>query len=221
MLAAWALELPGMVPFVSIVSMLLSLGFASTQLTLGLGGVTQKVVGEMQQEEEAAREKALDDLDKKLQMDGDLRTEQMLRDLRKLTSDFRRDSLESQMPEVFKAEIQVSVQQLFDATVRSLGESWRLWSLARELSETARQPLLARREEIVEDVAKSLKTLSEILVHFRDLSVMATQNVDAMKPLEEGQTSEMADLRERLNENLEVARKADARVRASVRNVAE
>jgi hypothetical protein len=66
---------------------------------------------------------------------------------------------------------------------------------------SAREPILAQRERIVEDIYRSIRDLGNLLVALQTLSAADDTG------------SELSRIRNELNDNLDVARKVDARLR--------
>jgi hypothetical protein len=211
MTASWALDWkPGVGLFSGIAGGLCALGAFFTRLFIGGEEVTRRVAAELEREEQVARQKALDELDKKLTTsDKDPRPETALRDLRALvkaleegTSDYNRFNA------AVVVEIHSRVGQLFDHCVESLRQTDRLWQTAQQLhTASARKPILDQRERIVGEVQASIKQLSDTLV--------AIQALGADEPADR----QLSRLRDELDQSLAVARTVEERVNDLVRDV--
>lgn len=211
LLAAWTFGInSGLAIFAGIVSILGAIGVFFTRFLLGSERLGREVLEEMRQEAEMAREKALDELDRKLSADGDPRTEWSLRDLRALAKAFNEGRAKSDAlsaPTTF--DITAGVEQLFSRCALFLERTIELWYAANNTTDPeARRPLLDQRERIIEDVGKSIKQLGGILAGLQGLGVG-----DA------SEDSDLARIREELDQSLEVAKIVDKRMKSLEREL--
>lgn len=169
-----------------------------------------KVLSEMQQETQRERKRMLDELELKLIADGDARTEQCLRDLRALAKAFREGHTWSNALNVSSAfDILAGVEQLFNRCVASLERTLALGATAQDLTTPeAREPVLAQREEIIEDVGKSIQQLARILAGIQHIGTGDVQG-----------DSDLNRIREELEQSLEVARMVQKRMRSLDRQI--
>ena len=209
--AVWALDLkPGIGLFAGLAGILAACGIFFTRLLLSGEKITQEAAAELDREEQAAKQKALDDLERHLAAaDSDPRPETALRDLRALVTAFEEFQGASDDFSLSSAvDIQSMVNQLFDQCVQSLEHTAKLWQTARQLNTpAARQPILTQREKIIADVQGSIKQLSDTLV--------ALQNLGASN----GSTPELARIRDELDQSLAVAKRVDARLNSLVKDL--
>ena len=182
-----------------------SAGAFYTKLLLKGDKYAEKAIAEMQDETHGVRERALDDLETRLVADGDPRTESALRDLRSLTRAFEelRDNPELELNARSMFDIASGVQELFEQCVRSLERTLKLWHTGQELvTKAARQPIYKQREQILHDVASSIRQLGQVLG--------AIQNLGAGG----GGESKLARIGKQLDQHLAVARQVEQRVNA-------
>jgi hypothetical protein len=204
MTAGWVLDWrPAMALFSGAAGALCAAGAFFTRLVLNGESVARRVATEVEQEEQQARQRALDDLDNKLRTaDKDPRPENALRDLRALVKAFEEGSADYfRFNAGTMVEVHSRVGQLFDHCVDSLRQTDRLWQTAQQLrTVSARQPILDQREKIVEEVQASIKQLSDTLV--------------TMQTLGAGERSEgqLARLRDELDQSLAIAKTVEERV---------
>jgi hypothetical protein len=193
----------GVALFAGLCGVLLSLGGLVTRLLTGSEAITKQAAAELSQEAQAAKDRALDDLDKRLQGDGDKRTETCLRDLRAFARVFRDETVWTQgLDESSIYGIVSGVEQLFNQSVQALEHSLELFQAAQTVSSPeARQPILAQREKLIQDVTKSIQQLGRILAEMQGMG---------QGPGEDG--SKLASIRQELDQSLEVARRVDARM---------
>lgn len=204
LIASWALDWrPGVGLFAGIAGSLAATGAFLTRLLLNGEQVARQVVGEVERDEQDARQRALDELDRRLAADDDdPRPETALRDLRALVKAFEESAAAASG---FNAgsvvEIRGRVSELFDQCVESIRQTQRLWQTAGRLtSAEARKPILQQREKIIRDVQASIKQLSGTLV--------ALQNLGASGPAR----GELDRLRDDLDQSLAVAKTVEERV---------
>src|ERR1051326_2816570 len=209
-IASWALDWkPGVGLFAGLAGTLAAAGSFITRLLLSGEQVARQVVGELERDEQEARQRALDELDHRLATaDQDPRPETALRDLRALVKAFEEST---EVAARFNAgsvvEIRSRVGDLFDQCVESLRQTERLWQTAGKLnSAEARKPILQQREKIIHDVQASIKQLSGTLV--------ALQSLGAGGPTH----GQLERLREELDQSLAVAKTVEERVNDLVKD---
>ena len=201
----------GMMLFSGLACVLGAAGVFLSRLLLGSEKHTQKAVEELQKEAAADHERRLDDLDRRLAVDQDPRTEATLRDLRAFEKAFRDGGTwMAKLNATSAFDIVNGVQELFEGCVKSLETSLELYNTAQSLrTPAARKPLLERREEIVQDVQKSTEQLSRILVSIQTLAA------------DEGSEAGLAQVRTELDESMAVAKKVEERMRSWQQSAAE
>lgn len=203
--AAWALSIKsGVALFAALACVLGAAGVFFTRLLLGDGKIAKAAVEEMQKEAHEAREKGLDELDRKLTEDGDSRTEASLRDLRALATAFNEARPASAGLSAGSAfDIASGVEQLFNRCVQSLARTLDLWRTAQKMvTPEAKKPILEQRESIIEDVGKSITQLGKVLAGIQGLESGG------------GESSELAGIREELDQRLAVAKRVEERMRS-------
>lgn len=212
MMASWALNWnPGLGLFSGLAGTLCAAGAFLTRLLVNGEEVTRTVAAQIEQEEQVARQQALDELDKKLTTaDKDPRPETALRDLRALVKALEECSADyDRFNPSTVIEIHSRFSQLFDHCVESLRQTDRLWQTSQQLhSASARKPILDQREKIVSEVQASIKQLSDTLV--------------AMQALGAGERADgqLARLRDELDQSLAIAKTVEERVNDLVKEVA-
>jgi hypothetical protein len=203
---AWAFGLRmGVALFAGLACGLVAAGAFFTRLLLGNPKTSQAVVADMQRDAQLARERRLDDLDARLQEDGDPRNETLLRDLRAMVKAFgAAPGPSAEGSGIFQStlEIAAGVEELFNQSVQSLERTLELWRTAKSLgTDKARKPVLEQREHILRDVAESVEQLGKVLAGMQSLRA------------DERGGSELAHIRQDLDNRLAVARKVEERMR--------
>ena len=203
-LGAWAVDASGGAPFFAGTLMLLgSAGALLTRLIHRKEEIARAVAAELQAEERAARERALDALMARLSDDDDPRDDHALHDLRKLAEAIEEAGRDlTGGPEAAVAsDIMLKVGELFEGCVRALERNAGLAERARTLrNKAARKPLEAERRRILDEVDVSLEALGTLLAK---LSTARTAG---------GAT--LADVRGDLDRTLEVARRVEERMKS-------
>ena len=204
LIATWALDWrPGIGLFAALAGAMAAAGAFVPRLLLGGEQVAQQVVGELERDDQEARQRALDELDQRLStVDQDPRPETALRDLRALVKAFEENAAAaSRFNPGSVVDIRSRVGDLFDQCVESLSQTERLWQTAGKLNTPdARKPLLQQRERIIHDVQASIKQVSSALV--------ALQSLGAGGPTHD----ELERLRDDLDQSLSVAKTVEERV---------
>ena len=201
----------GMMLFGGLACVLGAAGMLLTRLLLGSEKRTQEAVEELRKEAAADQERRLDDLDRRLAVDQDSRTESTFRDLRAFEKAFRGGGAwMAKLNATSAFDIMTGVQELFEGCVKSLETSLELYHTARSLrTPAARKPILQRRDEIVRDVQKSTEQLSRILV--------GIQTLGAHEDSEAG----LARIRTELDASMSVAKKVEEKMRSWQQQSAE
>jgi len=195
----------GIALFAGLTCLLLAGGAFLTRIILGSKKIEKNALEEIHREVREARERALDDLAERLTQDEDPRTERLLQDLRVLMDVFREGQLWSTgMNAKSSIDILMRVDDLFKACERSLEKTLDLWSTAQKIAtESARRPIRERRERIVEDISASIEHLGRILADIQGHAVS-----------EDERESEMARIRDEMDECLAVANRVEERMRS-------
>ena len=181
--------------------MLLAAGVALTRATVWRKEIARTALNEMKEEAEQAADSTLDNLYERLVGDGDPRTERLFQDLRTLVRVFKQSG-EWLVTAGVTLEILSRVDELFDACVRLLEATLRLYNVAQRIDVLEfKQPLLERRESIIKEVQGTVKQLSEALAEVQTLGAGSTSD------------AQLARVRNDLNASLDVARRANERLK--------
>ena len=173
---------------------MVGVGSFLTRLFVGDERVAQKSINDLQQEQEQQQIHELDKLDEELARDRDPRTQQMLRDLRALVKTFK--SADSDFTS--SLDITAGVEDLFTEGVRMLRKSLEFYRTAKEVNKSTRETILGQREEILEDVAKSIDQLGRLLTGIQQGDIL--------------DHSQQERIRQELRDNFDVAKKVRERM---------
>ena len=195
---SWAVDGNTLLNLGGLVGVLGGAGFLATRLIFGLEQITENAFRYLNDQKREAQEQALDALQTRLRDDKDPRTQTYLRQLRELYTNFQDDIRSGKVAGAART-VQEQVEKLFRAAVKHLEHSYHLWLTAGRLSGDARLALLEERERVVQEVQETVEHLSRTIEQFHSFRVKESE-------------AELARLREELDETMQVARRAEARL---------
>lgn len=202
-LATWIFELDPLI-FLSLSfgGIIVSIGGFFTNLIFNLEKISKRAFEELQNDSQKSHDQTLNSLDQRLQEDGDARTETLLRELRSLTATFKDGKAWSDNLGTHSAfEIESKVGELFQGCVSRLERSLQLWQLAWEIdSKRGKEIILNQRERIIHEIESSVESLGNILEGVLSLAIG------------EKNDTELARIRDELDQSLEVARQVEDRM---------
>ncbi len=194
--------------FGGVVGMLAGVGALATRFIMGNDKVAQLALEDLETQDARRREQELDRLERDLRRDGDPRTEQLLRDLRQLVRPFVGTQggdvpLLEGTPAALSFDIGARAHDLFLECTRLLRQSLELWRTAQGVgTQAAAQPILDRREALVQRVREGVEQLG------RSLATLQTLGAGP-----EGE-DELERVRRELDESLDIARRVDEEMRS-------
>ena len=205
LLASWAVGSGvALLQVLGVTALLTSIGSLCTRWIFQSDRITREVFEAMQAEAERKAEQELDNLDHRLRQDRDPRPEACLAELRDLYDAFKKNTeLPKNIGHEAALEITNKVEKLFKSCILSLERTHELWLTAREMkSRQARDSLCEDRERIVQEIQASTQQLA------RTLDVVHTLAAN------QGQDGQLAQIRQELNQSLEVARRVEQRMQS-------
>lgn len=204
LLAGWGLDLPGVVPFAGLATALVAAGVFATKVLMGDESRARDALDELEAEVERERQEDLDELAVQLSRDSDSRDENLLRDLRRLADEFRRDDFwPSSLNSASTFDLMSGVETLFRGCVDSLERQLRLVDIARTMStEDARRPLLDERERILAEVGQCISQLGHMYSSIQGLRGEGRESAELVK------------VRGELERSLEIANRVQERMRS-------
>jgi hypothetical protein len=195
----------GMLSFVGLSGLLFGAGMAATRLLLDTESLVASVYeGSMKDESESGEhETYLRQLAQRLRADGDERTRECLEQLRRLHRRMSKSGLvDGEGSSPMLPEIRRKVEQLHWSCLRSLEKSLDFWQAAMEMATpSARQEMLGRREQLLEEVEGSIRHLAATVDHLR-----------AKQLSRDDRGGELVEVRKELEMGLEVARRVERRI---------
>jgi hypothetical protein len=200
--------------FIGIKSVLLGiLGLAAIGIGAGIGlkrmfltsdATMKAILEEMAREAAAEDERRLDDLQRRLQDDGDPRTDTLLADLRTLKRGFTRDQQWAVSAGASTAfSLAGDVDKLFNGCIKALEETLTLHAQAEGMrNRQLRRQFDERRNELIGEIEQSLVRLGTLQ---GKVQRMGQQGGDA--------ADELRSVRQDLDQQLEIAKKVEERMR--------
>jgi len=183
-----------------------ALGMASLVLGVVVGGVrrlvhfdriVEEVRGEFQGQTTFSQYLYLHSLGRRLKADGDPRTRQHVRELRRLYS--RLDRVGAAGPAGLRAEIYDKAGELYRSSIAALERTLEYRTAALEMStDEARRQMVQARETLLAEVGRSIQHLGATLDHLQSAALRRD-------PTEEN----LVRVRDELVESLDVAKRVE------------
>ncbi len=209
-LAGWAINFRGALlnAFIWIMS-LITLGTIGHLFILSGDQMARQAMQDLKKEADDSRQERLDDLYDRLAKDRDPRTHRALKELRELAAAVKDSATEeSTLDARSKFEMDYKVEQLFQKCVNRLEKSLKLLKNAQAISnQDVKEKLLSLRENLLEEVQKTIRYLGEILTRIQVLHQKETSDDSDMKNI-------MSDL----EEGLAVAERVDLKMKELEQN---
>jgi hypothetical protein len=197
LIAAWAAAGNPTLIMAGLAGLLVGAGMFASRLIVGLDKITQEAYQYFLAKKHQERETALDRLHERLVTDRDPRTENCLAELRLLYGSLQRAHEEGKISRT-SYEIVAHVGKIFEQCVQQLEHSHDLWRTANSMRGPARTSLLKQRDQVVTEVCETVVDMGAKVDRFL---LQRTQQ----------SRSELAQLRQELNETMEAARRAEQR----------
>jgi len=203
LLFAWGLSLKGIVAgLIGAAFIAVSFGIFLKQMTST--GVKQKVIDKLKLHAEREERQRLDELDAKLAQDRDPRTQQLLRNMRRLRQTFSSCANERACASV-AGSIIAGVEDLFADSVRALETTLTLKATSDGLvGEEAKQPILERRERLIVDVEATVNEMSSIISGLQVISTTGDNDLDATDELRSSLSDKLVAIRRTQEEMAEL-----------------
>jgi hypothetical protein len=197
LMASWAVGGSQTMTMLGVGGILSGIGITLTRLIWGIEDLTEKAYGYRLAKQRLDQELALDLLIAKLQQDHDPRTESCLQELRLLYGSLQAAAEKGNIT-TSAYEILDAVGKVFDQCVKQLEHSLSLWETARRMRGSARESMLAQRDEIIREICA---TVMEVGKKVDEYLLSKTKK----------NRKELALVRRELNESIEAARRAEER----------
>lgn len=196
--------LTGLGAFASLVVLLGGAAGCVVRLLRGGGRARGRALRKLAARLRQARNDELKELEWTLRGDGDPRTQRLLAGMRGLVTDLESPDLWKGVDDDTAASMQQNVDRLFSAGVENLRASVELVERAQALSsKPARRALEQRRRELIVEVEQSIDHLAQLVAEVSKLGEL-------------GSPTTARALRDRLNSELEIAKRVNAAMHDAV-----
>jgi hypothetical protein len=200
LLASWAIGGgQPMLTFGGVAGMLTGIGVFASRMIFGLDKLTNQAYEYVLEQQQAGQLASLEKLKKRLELDRDPRTERLLAQLRTLYNSIKSDVKDGKIT-VVAHDVLDGVDNMFNVCVEYLDRSFDLWQTAQKMKGTAKEGVLAQREELINEVTQSCQYLEDTIDQLNSVSTQRSK-------------SDLAKMRRELDETIRVARRAEERTR--------
>ena len=194
----------------AVVGIAVPIGSLITKWTSGTDDIAKRVHEEILHEAQHQQEEELNALHIQLRKDGDMRTEQMLEELRTLHKSFQEEVSDegwmTTLPLSVSADITAKVTELFTQAVQCLKDTLRMYEKSKKSKiKNVRRVLQDHREQLIADVEKTIVQLTHLYTRVLTLSPDSNE-------------TELSRLRTELDESLAFAKKVDEQIRISTQS---
>ncbi len=198
LIGSWAFGGGAAVGFLGVLGVLAGLGVSATRLIWNLEDVTRDAYEYVHAQQVKKQERKLDQLDKKLRRDRDPRTQNSLRDLRRLYRSFAEDVAGGKIARSSHEVLEI-IDELFRTCVAQLERSYDLWQTARRGSGEDREKALQEREQVIQEVIDTVRHVQSTVEQFRGFAAKRSED-------------NLGRLRQELDKAMQVARRTEERM---------
>ena len=175
-----------------IIGVLASAGSLATRWLFQLDDLTKEAWDELNKSRVDEREKRLDELERRLEVDGDPRTETLLRRLRRAEEDLQSRGLAGNVDRASRVEISFQASELVGQCLEAFEASLALRARSREMFGPNRDAVEARRHEEIAEIAACVEVLE-------NLAINGVANSNNTK-------KHLNELHHKLNQNLKITK---------------
>lgn len=183
-----------------IIGVLASAGSLATRWLFQLDDLTKEAWDELNKSRVDEREKRLDELERRLEVDGDPRTETLLRRLRRAEEDLQSRGLAGNVDRASRVEISFQASELVGQCLEAFEASLALRARSREMFGPNRDAVEARRHEEIAEIAACVEVLENLAIN----GVAGSSDAKGR----------LGELRRELDQSLEVARRVEERMKS-------
>jgi hypothetical protein len=199
LLLSWAADGVNWLTLAGLTGVLGGLGWMATRAIFKTESITAETIEKLREQEKAAEESRLDQLDRLMTQDNDDRDQDLLRTLRVQRAQFH--EIASQPGVVIRSqEILTQFEELYRASVNNLYESYRLLMQSKPLGTNERRVLLAERERLLKEIQVSVDFSFSALEQYRSFTKKTVG-------------TDLSRLREELDESIKIAKRTEERLR--------
>ncbi len=203
LLAAWATR-SAPLTFAGLAGILGGIGVFASRMIFGLERLTNRAYEYVLEQQQQQQIESLRALEGKLRKDRDPRTQNLLRQLWQLYKALEKDIKAGKIPTAAHG-VMDSVDRMFHVCLGHLQQSYKLWQAAQRMTGRSQENTLRQREELIQEVEQSVSHLEQTIDELQTVSSKRSK-------------SELARLREELDETIRVAKRVEQRTEELVEN---
>jgi paraquat-inducible protein B len=183
----------------AMVGILGGVGWMITRMIFKVEDITENVMQAELDKRLRDEEATLDLLARQLRTDRDHRTQDYLTLLRSLRGEFEKVAKQPGV-QIRSARVREQVSLVFSAAVDQLRQSFQMWELSENLVGEARNQILGRREQVLNEIGITVERLEATVERYKQL-IKTDQKVD------------LAQMREELEATMRIAQRTEERMR--------
>lgn len=168
LMASWAIGGNPALTFGGVAGVLGGLGLMASRLILKLDRITQDAYDYFVHTQRRQQEESLEQLEQRLLLDQDPRTQTSLRTMRHLY-DRLKEKVDSGKVTPAAYGVIEGVDKLFHSCVKQLEASVDLWEMAQSIEGPARTAMLQQREQLVTEVNEAVEHLGRTVERFHEV----------------------------------------------------
>jgi hypothetical protein len=189
----------GTVAFLGFICCMIGFGALLTNWVFNLEGISKRAAQEWSRQQQAKKDRELDQLDSNLQQTRETRDETALRNLRALYGSFTQDFQQGKLSKTIPPMMLAQIDEIFSNCIIQLGRSYDLWQQSQMVQGELKKGLSDQRRQILDDVENSVTLLAEAINEVRALRLKTSR-------------SELRRLQEKLASQLNVAKAVEEKV---------
>ena len=198
LIGSWAMGGQELLTFAGIAGILSGIGIFTTRIIFGLERITKDAFEYTRLKEHEKLKETLQDLYDRLVSDDDPRTEKLLVRLCNVYNKINMDVSQRRIP-TSAGDVVDSIHQMFHVCVDYLNQSHQLWEQSGKLHGDALNALDHQRQELIQEVEKSVTFLENTIGQLSVLSNSRTRQ-------------SLSQMRAELDESIRVAKAAEERI---------
>lgn len=182
--------------FVGFCFLLISFGIGINNCLFNYDKTSKQTIEKIEKEKQIERNNKLDELDVKLSSDRDPRDQKFLRDLRAIYDTFIEDIKAGKITIAAGLSIRNQIDEVFNQCVQQLEFQYELLVRSRKFNGKLKDDLLKQRNNVLDEIEKSVFNLTDVISEVGNLGVKAKSN-------------QLSLLKDRLNIQLNAAKEAE------------
>lgn len=172
---------------------LLGVGALLHNLSFNLGAISKRALDQIHRQKQTERNQKLDELHAKLSRNREPRDHVILRNMRTVYDEFMEDLRAGRIGAFGVGKMVEQIEEIFNECVANLERQHQIGQMTRKVSGDLKEGFIKQREELLNEVERSVRTMADVINEVRALGLKASKG-------------ELTALSERLTRQLEVAK---------------